>query len=115
MTDRRSAAALLIAANTNIGKPTTTIENDLGLIALMQQAQNEIYSGDVQEFDRAYAEAVAAQMLELAEANDCAPRDLAEELADAMRGVLLQWLGMHPCYAKRDLPAFLLHLVQQEL
>jgi len=87
-------------------KPQITIENDPGLIALMQRTVDEIYGGNNAEFEEAYAEALAAQIEELALANNGFSLNLKEELADAMRGVLLQWLGEHTCLPREDLQLF---------
>ena len=105
-------ATIRVAAR-SVKNTRTTIENDQGLIKLMERAQKEIYSGNAAAFDQAYAEALATQIVDLAEANDCHPGNLATELADAMRGVLVQWLGEYPCYAKRDIPGFLQQVVKQ--
>lgn len=88
-------------------KPQLTIENDTDLIGLMQRTVTEIYDGNNAEFEDAYAEALAQQIEELVEVNDGFSFNLKEELADAMRAVLLQWLGEHTCFPREDLPFFL--------
>jgi hypothetical protein len=87
-------------------KPQVTIGNDRGLIALMERTVKEIYDGNDAEFEDAYAEALAQQIEELALANNGFSFNLKEELADAMRGVLLQWLGEHTCLPREDLQLF---------
>lgn len=81
----------------------TTIETDEGLIDLMKRSVVEVFDGDEREFEEAYAQALAQQIADLSEANNGFTIDLAEELADAMRGVLLQWLGEHQCCPREEL------------
>ncbi len=83
-------------------KPGETIETDSGLIDLMKRAVDEAFDGDEKEFERAYAEALTQQIIELHQACNGYPVDLSEELADAMRGVLLQWIGEYPCFPRED-------------
>jgi len=85
----------------------TTLANDTGLLSLMMRALVETFDGNEQEFEDALAEALAVQIVELAEANDGFSMNLAEELADAMRGVLLQWLGQHSSCPREDLGLFM--------
>ena len=107
---KNRVADFVIAACTTGEKSPVTIENDTGLIELMQRAQDEIYGGNAKVFEAAYADALAAEIADLSEADDFSD-DLSEELADAMRGVLLQWIGEYPCYPKRDIPGFLRRIV----
>ncbi len=95
-------------------RPQVTIENDQGLIALMQRTVDEVYGGNHAEFEEAYADAMAEQVMELASVNESFTYNLKEELADAMRGVLLQWLGEHTCCPREDLPVFLARITGQQ-
>lgn len=88
-------------------KPGVTLENDEGLIQLMNRAVRETFDGDEEEFELAFTQALAQQILELSAVNDGFTLCQAEELADAMRGVLLQWLGEHSCCPREDLELFL--------
>ena len=88
-------------------KPAVTIETDAELLKLMERAQTEVFDTP-EEFEQAFCEALAEQMLELLEVNDGVfPANLAEELSDAMHGVLLQWLGEYKCYSDQDIPRVL--------
>jgi hypothetical protein len=88
-------------------KPQVTIGNDRGLIALMERTVKEIYNGNNAEFEEAYADALAQQIEDLVLANNGFSFNLKEELADAMRGVLLQWLDEHTCMPREDFTYFL--------
>jgi hypothetical protein len=92
--------------------PRITIENDEGLLNLVQRTVSEIYMGNEHEFEEAFSEALAQQIVELSDVNDGFGVNLAEELADAMRGVLLQWLGEHTCCPREDMPVFLARISQ---
>jgi len=90
---------------------TTTLENDESTFALMARCVTEVFEGNTGAFDNAFAEAMAQQIIELSEANDHVfEANLSEELADAMRGVLLQWLGEHPPLPREELPALFLRM-----
>ena len=91
--------------------PQYDIETDSSLIALMTKAVTDAFDGDEEEFEKAFAEAMAEQIVELADANDGFSVNLAEELTDAMRGVLLQWLGEHSCCPREDIDIFLMGVV----
>lgn len=94
----------------NFPIPETNIQTDEELVALMRRAQAEVFEGKAKEFEEAYGEALATQIVELYEANNGFSTDLAEELADAMRAVLLQWLGEYPCCPREDSATFLLSM-----
>lgn len=88
-----------------------SLETDTSLVAMMQRAVKEVFDGNNNEFERAYAEAMAQQIIELNEVSDGFNLSLAEELADAMRGVLHQWLGEHSCCPREDIDVFLARII----
>lgn len=80
-----------------------TVENDKGLIALMVRTRDEVFGGSDEDFEEAYAQALKQQVFELSQASASFTPDSSEELADAMRGVLIQWLGEHPSCPREDM------------
>jgi hypothetical protein len=74
------------------------------LLYLMERSLYETFSGNHDEFEEALAEAMATQIVELSAENNGFSLNLKDELLDAMRAVLLQWIGEHPPLPREDLP-----------
>ena len=87
--------------------PQLTISTDKKLISMMQRAVDEVFAGNDTEFEDAFAEALAQQIDEFMDVSDGINLNMKEELADAMRAVLLQWLGEHTCCPREDMELLL--------
>jgi hypothetical protein len=82
----------------------TPSSSDDTLMHLMERSLFHTFDGNHIEFEKALAEAMAVQIVELSAENDGFSLTLKEELLDAMRAVLLQWLGEYPPLPREDLP-----------